>query len=419
MSFHSADKVEKRTNTEPLVSSGILQRKCVCRRRAMDGVGGGLYRRQVTAQSVSRIVPPIVRDAIRSPGQPLDTNARSLMESRFKHDFSNVQVHSDAQAARSARAVNARAYAVQNDIVFGEGQYRPTSGHGIRLMAHELAHVVQQDRGENSTEAEGRAKDAAERVAHDQAVLPGAVGGASPGFYADNGEEEETPTAAPASETRPAFSLGWTDLARLNLFESTPPSLLTTPSSRLSLGSPLLSSPTSPMLSVPSLPPPRLSLLEPTLEPPSSPELIPPSSTPSTKVEEESSAPSMPSRLPVLNRGTFSLGLRLGFPELRRPDVPGMPESALAESLRRTRIINQIITGSVPSGWEAVDKGRLAQAIWGIFSTNIAPDLARSITSGLSTSAGPAGISYELDLVLITDFSSEIGGGLSFTIRFP
>ena len=77
-----------------------------------------------------------------------------------------------------------------------------------------------------------------------------------------------------------------------------------------------------------------------------------------------------------------------------------------------------MLTGNVPSGWDQTDKGKLAEAIWGIFSTNIAPDLARSITSGLSTPAGPAGTSYELDLVLLTDFSSEIGGGLSFTVRF-
>jgi hypothetical protein len=96
-----------------------------------------------------------------------------------------------------------------------------------------------------------------------------------------------------------------------------------------------------------------------------------------------------------------------------------MPESALAESLRRAEIMNQMLTGNVPSGWEAVEKTQLVQAIWGIFSTNIAPDLARSITSGLSTPAGPAGVYYELDLVLLTDFSSEIGGGLSFTVRYP
>lgn len=231
--------------------------------------------------------------------------------------------------------------------------------------------------------------------------------------------QEEEEESRPALMTQPAFSLGWGDLARIGAFELTPPLLLTSPSRTLSLESPLLSSPISPTLSLPGLPPPMLSLLEQTLAPPSSPGPTLPSSTPSTETEEESGASSMPSRLPVLNRGHFSLGLRLGFPEPERPNVPGMPESALAGSLRRATIMDQILSGNVPSGWEEVDKGRLAQALWGIFSTNIAPDLARGITSGLSTPAGPAGISYELDLVLITDFSSEIGGGLSFTVRFP
>jgi peptidoglycan hydrolase-like protein with peptidoglycan-binding domain len=66
------------------------------------------------------------------------------MEPRFGHDFSAVQVHADARAARSAAAVNALAYTVGRDVVFGAGQYAPGSGAGQRLLAHELAHVVQQ-----------------------------------------------------------------------------------------------------------------------------------------------------------------------------------------------------------------------------------------------------------------------------------
>lgn len=413
MSFHSTSRRRQRTSAEAPVSSGILQRKCAHSQHTMDG---DLYRRQATDQSTSRIVPPIVHDVIRLPGQSLDTAARPLMESFFNHDFSRIQVHTGASAARSARAINARAYTVHNDVVFGEGQYQPTSGRGRRLIAHELAHVVQQNRGGNSAAVEVRADRAAERVAHNQAVTPEIVGGASPGLYADNGEEEGTSTAEPASTlvTQPAFSVGWADLARINTFQLTPPSLLTPPLRRLTLGSPLLSSPTPPLLSVPGLPPPLL-MPEPAFFPPSTPDLRLPPSTPSAETE----APPLPSRLPVLNSGRFSLGLRLGFPKLEQTRIPGMPESALAESLRRAEIMNQMLTGNVPSGWEAVEKTQLVQAIWGIFSTNIAPDLARSITSGLSTPAGPAGVSYELDLVLLTDFSSEIGGGLSFTVRYP
>ena len=62
-------------------------------------------------------------------------------------DFSQVRIHTDTRAAESARAVNAAAYTVGRDIVFGEGQYQPHTAHGQRLLAHELTHVAQQDNG--------------------------------------------------------------------------------------------------------------------------------------------------------------------------------------------------------------------------------------------------------------------------------
>jgi hypothetical protein len=66
------------------------------------------------------------------------------MEARFGHDFSRVRVHTNGRAAESARAVNASAYTVGRDVVFGEGRYEPASTDGRRLLAHELTHVVQQ-----------------------------------------------------------------------------------------------------------------------------------------------------------------------------------------------------------------------------------------------------------------------------------
>ncbi len=89
-------------------------------------------------------VPPIVHEVLRSPGQPLDENTREFMESRFGHDFSQVRVHTDAKAAKSARAVNALAYTVGRDVAFGAGQYAPTLADRRRLIAHELTHIVQQ-----------------------------------------------------------------------------------------------------------------------------------------------------------------------------------------------------------------------------------------------------------------------------------
>ena len=65
------------------------------------------------------------------------------MGQRFGHDFSAVRVHTDSEAARSAAAMKARAYTVGTDIVFGNGEYRPSTGAGRSLIAHELAHVLQ------------------------------------------------------------------------------------------------------------------------------------------------------------------------------------------------------------------------------------------------------------------------------------
>ena len=66
------------------------------------------------------------------------------MEARFGHDFSQVRIHADGKAAESAQAVNARAFTVGRDVVFGSGEYAPGSPQGQRLLAHELVHVVQQ-----------------------------------------------------------------------------------------------------------------------------------------------------------------------------------------------------------------------------------------------------------------------------------
>jgi hypothetical protein len=90
------------------------------------------------------VAPPIVEDVLSSAGEPLDAATRAFFEPRFGHDFSRVRVHADQRAAQSAKAVNALAYTVGSDVSFGTGQYRNSTTEGRRLLAHELAHVVQQ-----------------------------------------------------------------------------------------------------------------------------------------------------------------------------------------------------------------------------------------------------------------------------------
>lgn len=89
---------------------------------------------------------PATTHAESRGGEPLAPAQRAFFEPRFGHDFSQVRVHADGQAAHAAQALQARAYTVGRDIVFGAGQYAPGAPEGRRLLAHELAHVVQQAR---------------------------------------------------------------------------------------------------------------------------------------------------------------------------------------------------------------------------------------------------------------------------------
>jgi hypothetical protein len=122
-------------------SGNVLQRSCGCDRAKRKRLS-----RQAAANSKrSAAVPPAVAEVLRSPGRPLDAAARRFMESRFGRDFSRVRVHTDAKAAASARAVDALAYTVGTNVVFDAGRYAPGTPAGRKLLAHELAHVVQQE----------------------------------------------------------------------------------------------------------------------------------------------------------------------------------------------------------------------------------------------------------------------------------
>jgi hypothetical protein len=142
----------RRATISALQPYRTLQRKCAC------GDDAGLLGECAECQSGHRpalqragtgrdgrtVVPPIVHDVLRSPGRPLDAATRAFMEPRFGHDFSRVRVHADAKAGESADAVNALAYTVGRDVVFGAGHYQPHKAAGRKLLAHELAHVAQQ-----------------------------------------------------------------------------------------------------------------------------------------------------------------------------------------------------------------------------------------------------------------------------------
>ncbi len=85
-----------------------------------------------------------VDPVLRAQGRPLEAPVRHLMESRFRQDFSAVRLHADDRGATAAARLNARAFAVGPHLAFGRNEYAPHTPAGQHLLAHELAHVVQQ-----------------------------------------------------------------------------------------------------------------------------------------------------------------------------------------------------------------------------------------------------------------------------------
>lgn len=124
--------------------------------------------------SLPDLAPPVVQEAIASPGQQMDASTLQFMQSRLGHDFSRVQIHTGGKAAESARAMNALAYTVGRDVVFASGRYSPATSDGRGLLAHELSHVIQQSGGQtaarsdvevvNDRAMEDSAKGAARRI---------------------------------------------------------------------------------------------------------------------------------------------------------------------------------------------------------------------------------------------------------------
>jgi Domain of unknown function (DUF4157) len=397
---HEADRVADQVMGMPVPQVSLtsappqINRKCAsCEEEASKTLQP---KRAGAPETAGGEAPGIVHEVLRSPGQALDAPTRAYMEPRFGRDFSGVRIHTDQRAQDSARKINASAYTVGQEVVFAAGRYRPDSGEGRKLLAHELSHTVQQSRSGGSTGSAG-------------------MSGAALGVH-----RQEASSQKPQEESRPAETtvfVSWDDLLNRKL---TLPSLLQPRPQQPLLPSPgtltLGSGPQTGSLLAPSslfnFPPITSGGQAPSISPPSSaPSPFLPTPGPSS-AQPAGPAPAAPSRLSVINSGRLSVGLRLGFPDLET--APGTPPSAAQQALQQGQILNQILTGQVPSAWQSLDKGKLAGALWGIFSTYIAPDVARKITSSLSGKAGPGGVSYELDAVLLTDFS---GGGISFTLR--
>lgn len=100
----------------------------------------------VTAETEAEALSGQEAGVLSSGGQPLQAGVREDMERRFGHNFEAVRVHADNEAASRARRSGAKAYAFGTQLVFAPGRYAPGTEEGRALLAHELAHVLQQTR---------------------------------------------------------------------------------------------------------------------------------------------------------------------------------------------------------------------------------------------------------------------------------
>jgi len=147
---HVADQVMRMRQSDapivqrmPLTPVSSVMRKCAgCEEKEKEG----LQRKETSGGDASgKAAPSIVSNVLSSGGgQQMDGSTRQFMESRFGQDFSQVRIYTDARAAESASAIQARAYTSGGNVVFGSGEYQPGSEEGKRLLAHELVHVGQQ-----------------------------------------------------------------------------------------------------------------------------------------------------------------------------------------------------------------------------------------------------------------------------------
>jgi len=127
------------------------------------------------------------------PGAALPPPQRAFFERAFGQDFSNVRLHTDANAGAYARTLGAKAVTSRDDIAFAPGRYAPGSLPGRTLLAHELAHVAQQRQGGSADASEARASAAADRVAAGGAVPASSLGGAEPGGLHCDPDEDAKP----------------------------------------------------------------------------------------------------------------------------------------------------------------------------------------------------------------------------------
>jgi hypothetical protein len=152
----------------------LVLRRCSCGSSGGECTECRKSRERTTAKRTEPgVAPAVVHEVLRSPGQQLDVSVRSSMEAKMGHDFRNIRIHSGRLASQSAQAVNARAYTVGGHIAFNENEFAPESTEGAHLLAHELAHTIQNGSASFAEAAGpieiGRKDDPLEQQARDMA----------------------------------------------------------------------------------------------------------------------------------------------------------------------------------------------------------------------------------------------------------
>jgi hypothetical protein len=151
-------------------------------------------------------IPPSVATVLGTPGRTLDAATRSGVEARLGHDFGQVRIHTDAEAARSAHAIHAQAYTLGRHVVMGQGRYQPHAVSGMQLLIHELTHVIQQGNPAADTgpaRAISHHHDPAEREAdHIAGTLTGSPGASgSPGLVQRQDDDDtDVGTSTPVTD---------------------------------------------------------------------------------------------------------------------------------------------------------------------------------------------------------------------------
>jgi hypothetical protein len=160
--------LQSSTNRPPLAGA-LLQRKCTSCSKSGGECAECSTQREATVQrspapaqgkgeGESR-VSPLVNEALRSPGHRLDPSIRAFMELRFGRNLGHVRIHTNAGAARAADSIDAAAFTVGDSVWFGYRQYQPNKPEGLHLLAHELAHTIQQRGNAHALQANLRIGD--------------------------------------------------------------------------------------------------------------------------------------------------------------------------------------------------------------------------------------------------------------------